>query len=181
MCDWPTARGAPCELSSQPFGWLGLDLCTKHAGKLARSVISELEHNAFAEPHCYGPQVMGALFRYTQRHPAEEFWEWIRTMEGCRLAKQERAPTWVYFAERERLVKIGWSGNVEQRLAALAAGGQMVAGMTAGPLRLLATVPGGAPEEHDLHRRFSHLRVDPRREWFRLEGDLAQFLASLDT
>ena len=183
MCDWPTARGTSCELSSRPFSQFGLDLCSKHADKLVRAVVSELARNAYRETG-YGPQVLAALMHYATEHraPAPEFWAWVYEMEGIRLRREPKEPappTWVYFAEREGFVKIGWSANVAKRVSDLAAGGQMPEGMTAGPLTLLATMPGGRPEERALHDRFDHLRLDPRREWFLFDGDLVQFLAEL--
>lgn len=93
-------------------------------------------------------------------------------------ARHEREPC-VYFAEREGFVKIGTTIDVPARMAVLAAGGSMLAGMTAGPVTLLATIPGGIAEEKALHRRFRRLRADPKREWFRYEGALRKFVEEL--
>ncbi|MCY0921148.1 GIY-YIG nuclease family protein [Streptomyces sp. H27-G5] len=60
------------------------------------------------------------------------------------------------------LVKIGWTGNPEQRLRNLQTGSPV-------PLQLLAVFEGGAIVEAELHRRFA----DKRRhgEWFDLGPD----------
>ena len=55
----------------------------------------------------------------------------------------------------------------------------MLKGMTAGPLTVLATVSGDYDKEKQLHRRFATLRVDRKREWFRYEGRLREFIAQL--
>lgn len=66
--------------------------------------------------------------------------------------------SWVYFLEKNGLVKIGTTTNLDRRMREL--GG--------GFLRL--AVPGGVALEANLHQRLDHLRV--HGEWFRDEDDL---------
>lgn len=70
----------------------------------------------------------------------------------------------VYYVERDGLVKIGTSTQVEQRVKALRG-------------RLLAVEPGGHNRESQLHERFEHLRV--MGEWHRPEPDLLDHIATL--
>lgn len=81
-------------------------------------------------------------------------------------------PGRVYFMQngRRRVVKIGYSGDHVERMGSLQA---------ASPdrLRLIATIPGSPAVEAELHRRFRAYRVTG--EWFRLEGELAEYVAEL--
>lgn len=179
MCDWPTPYGAVCSRGGYRVGYSDIELCSQHEDKLLRALIQQIARDPFGGD-AYGYQVLTEMERRAAGHPESELWNWVARMaDRVQPPEQEERPSWVYFAEREEVVKIGTSGNVAERLKALEAGGQMLAGMTAGPLRLLGTLPGGYPEERALHRRFSHLRVDPKREWFLLNGDLAAFVAEL--
>lgn len=72
--------------------------------------------------------------------------------------------SYVYFIERDGLVKIGYSGNLGQRI-------NQICGT------LINFVPGGSAEELRYHKRFADLRV--RGEWFRNDPPLTNFLASL--
>lgn len=95
------------------------------------------------------------------------------------IAERPRTP-WpreerVYFVEALGFVKIGRSVDVDSRLKSFA---------TSLPVepKLLGTVPGGLDDqgrsvEAVFHERFAHLRV--RGEWFRHEGELAVFTATL--
>jgi hypothetical protein len=73
----------------------------------------------------------------------------------------------VYFIDNGDFVKIGVTGNIDGRLGAL---------KCASPydVQVLLTVPGGYDKEQELHERFDHLHH--RREWFRKEPDLLQFI-----
>ncbi|MGW6569708.1 hypothetical protein [Streptomyces sp. NPDC054975] len=73
----------------------------------------------------------------------------------------------VYFARRERLIKIGTTTNLPQRMMSLHA-------------RDLATEPGDIVRERQLHRRFEHLRAPGRgREWFQPGTDLIGYINEL--
>lgn len=65
-------------------------------------------------------------------------------------------------------VKIGFSTNTRARMGALRT--------TAPELELLATEVGTVGLERRRHRQFGHLRIDPKREVFRLEDDLAAWI-----
>jgi hypothetical protein len=79
---------------------------------------------------------------------------------------------YVYFIQRGRTnnVKIGSAYDVHRRFNSL---------KTSSPdhLRLLAYIEGDKHTEAELHERFKKQLV--RREWFKLEGDLAKFIAKL--
>lgn len=73
----------------------------------------------------------------------------------------------VYFARRERLIKIGTTTNLPQRMTSLHA-------------QDLATEPGDLVRERQLHRRFEHLRASGRsREWFHPGSDLIAYINEL--
>jgi len=75
----------------------------------------------------------------------------------------------VYFVESgtEGPVKIGWSQDVERRIAEL-----QVA--NAHKLRLLGVVPGTMKKEGELHATFSHLRMEA--EWFQNSPEIHVYL-----
>ncbi|MET9439109.1 GIY-YIG nuclease family protein [Streptomyces sp. NPDC006551] len=73
----------------------------------------------------------------------------------------------IYFARRERLIKIGTTTNLPQRMMSLHA-------------QDLATEPGDIVREGQLHRRFQHLRASGRgREWFHPGPDLIAYINEL--
>jgi hypothetical protein len=71
----------------------------------------------------------------------------------------------VYFARRERLIKIGWTANLTRRMQEI----------HASPL---AVEPGDVVRERQLHRRFGHLRV-LKQEWFNPGPDLIDYINQL--
>ena len=78
----------------------------------------------------------------------------------------------VYFFQkgRRQVIKIGYSGDHEERRQNLQAA-------TPDRLRLIATIPGNKAVEAALHRRFREYKVTG--EWYRLEGELAAYVAGL--
>jgi hypothetical protein len=84
----------------------------------------------------------------------------------------------VYFVERENLIKIGITGNLENRLKGLSSGGSMPQGMTVGPVVLLATEPGDEAHEQRLHERFAEWRIGGT-EWFWPSQPLRAYVAGL--
>lgn len=74
----------------------------------------------------------------------------------------------VYFAAAGERVKIGKANDLTKRLATLQTGCPY-------KIRLLKVERGGVAVERGYHRRFSALRENG--EWFRNEGELADFLA----
>jgi excisionase family DNA binding protein len=77
----------------------------------------------------------------------------------------------VYFAEDTRgRIKIGFSLHPNQRRHELAKGG-------VGRVRILAAIPGDKRVELMMHMRFAEQHE--AAEWFRCEGDLAAFVATL--
>lgn len=78
----------------------------------------------------------------------------------------------VYFiqAGTEGAIKVGWTQNVDRRIAELQTA-------NAQKLVLLATLPGTMETEASLHARFSHLRLEA--EWFRNSHEIHDFLRDL--
>lgn len=99
----------------------------------------------------------GALFEApTERALADAVWQPLEPGE------------FVYFAAAGERVKIGKANDVTKRLATLQTGCPY-------KIKLLKVERGGVAVERDYHRRFAALRENG--EWFRHEGELAQFLA----
>lgn len=90
-----------------------------------------------------------------------------RALEMAESQKRDRSG-FVYFIRCGDKVKIGFALNdVGARLKTLQTG-------SAEPLSLLHYERGSERAERELHRRFAAYRYV--REWFRLEGDLADFI-----
>lgn len=89
-----------------------------------------------------------------------------------RAEKRQGPRSYVYFVETPLncAIKIGTAQDVDKRVASL---------QTAHPvaLNVLLTVPGGRGEESILHARFNSERL--HGEWFRGDGVLRSFIASL--
>ncbi len=85
-----------------------------------------------------------------------------------------RKPSHLYVVAAEAtsgtLVKIGVAYNVERRLKDLRSASPI-------PLKLVCVIENAAETERELHKRFSAQRE--HHEWFRLEGDLAEWLDGL--
>jgi hypothetical protein len=79
-------------------------------------------------------------------------------------------PQYVYFMQRaDGAIKIGVSGNVNQRRKDLEC--------ASGPLKVLASMDGGFPEEHAFHRQFASSRL--HGEWFSPTDELLELVASI--
>lgn len=128
-----------------------LNLCVQHLNAVLESV-----HRLYQAD----PAIRWVLTQVRPKPVSEP------TLRGRSAAKARQR---VYFMEREGLVKIGISSNVEKRVQEVSRGSSMVAGMTVGPVRLLGTRPGGREEETRLHRMFSASNVGG--EWFRLSEE----------
>lgn len=85
---------------------------------------------------------------------------------------EEKPPVdlYVYFIQSGELVKIGTSRDPRKRFQTLRLG-------SPAPLRLLACIPGGRPEERALHNRFARCRR--HGEWFDATAELLEFIHSL--
>lgn len=83
--------------------------------------------------------------------------------------QREREEMVVYFARRERLIKIGTTRNLSARIRSLGGPGIVI----------LATIPGGYLVERQILRQFSHLRT--AGEWFEPAQELLDFIDSINS
>ena len=179
MCDWPVyglSGRIDCARMCQNGGrhhQVGpLSVCARHLGILVTGVLDAVHREARGqiEDGRATPGGIEEMMRLALAEVSRERRE-RRSVNGGRKSV-------VYFVEREGYVKIGTTINLAGRLTMLATS-SMLPGMTAGPVTLLATIPGGTREERALHKRFWHLRVNPAFEWFRHEGKLRAFVEEL--
>lgn len=86
---------------------------------------------------------------------------------------KEPARSWVYFIESKEtgLIKIGKSISPDKRFNAIRT-------MSPDELVLLGAMPEDVVTEHELHKKFSHLRK--HGEWFEGAGELHNFIDELD-
>lgn len=86
---------------------------------------------------------------------------------------EEPAKSWVYFIESKEtgLIKIGKSISPDKRFNAIRT-------MSPDELVLLGAMPEDVVTEHELHKKFSHLRK--HGEWFEGAGELHNFIDELD-
>jgi Meiotically up-regulated gene 113 len=173
MCDWPVGLRRCGFDGIHDLG--PLSVCPRHLSMLVTGALEAARKEA------------RFMIRDGRRTPGgieEEMRAVFAAIANERMAaihrSEERSPC-VYFAAREGYVKIGSTIDLAARIRTIAAGASMLQGMTAGPVTLLATMPGGFKEEKALHKRFSHLRVDPGREWFVYAGKLRDFVEGLQS
>lgn len=89
--------------------------------------------------------------------------EWSRPLDSYAHVTGPGA-TWVYFMRRENLIKIGTTGDLKRRAAALNAA-------------VIAKTPGSYSEEARLHKRFAKLRH--HGEWFEPSPELLELINEL--
>ncbi len=90
-----------------------------------------------------------------------------RRRKRRRVIKRGRS---IYFVEAIGLIKIGITGDVDNRLSELQVG-------SPAPLRLLFSTRGTTRQEHALHCYFTEERV--RGEWFKASKRLLAFIEEL--
>ena len=95
------------------------------------------------------------------------------TLSAVRGSHRPDEPQFVYFIQAGLLgpIKIGWSANVKQRLAAAQVDNHE-------ELRLRATAPGGPQIEARLHTVFHTAWI--RGEWFRPVAELVELIEVLE-
>lgn len=98
--------------------------------------------------------------------------------EAFERAKELRESSVVYFIEREGLIKIGVTRNIDARVKSISKGSSMPDGMTVGPVQLLATTSGDRRDEQKYHTRFRKQRI-PKTEWFRPNKALRRLIEDL--
>lgn len=111
---------------------------------------------------------------YTPASLAEE-WDKDRLateaiVKSARRARTRQDAGFIYFIRCRDMVKIGFSVNTTNRL-------NRIQSFCPYPLTLIASIRGTMADEAALHDRFSSYRE--HSEWFRCEGDLAEYVATL--
>jgi T5orf172 domain. len=163
-CNWPVSDGQRCRREGTPF-LAYLTVCWQHKNMLLDSI-----ENAIRLPRDRHDEAV--------KEVAESALKGVAYANSLKRRAERQARSLVYFVERDGFVKIGYSCDLEKRIKAISAGSCMIEGMTVGPVRLLATIPGaGESNEQWLHHRFDHLRVGG--EWFLLTDELESFIAGL--
>lgn len=76
----------------------------------------------------------------------------------------------VYFVRAGELIKIGYTSNLEKRIASLS-------NMSPIPIELIGSLLGDKHVEKEVHNRFAHLRH--HGEWFRADKKLLQYIKEL--
>jgi len=88
----------------------------------------------------------------------------------ARAKKREKFPVGkVYFVRSGKLIKIGFTTDLEGRVSRLQTGSPY-------DLQLLGTIDGTRRDEQALHRRFANLNV--RGEWFRGHASLMAYITN---
>jgi hypothetical protein len=83
------------------------------------------------------------------------------------LASELVAPAGIYIVGFSNFIKIGWSSFIEKRIEEIQCG-------VPEKLTIHRCLEGTMRHERYLHHRFSKQRL--RGEWFRLEGELAEWI-----
>jgi hypothetical protein len=138
---------------------------------------SIMRDSVFPPPHraSFRAAVVAWLRRTARRQQAQARLERIHEHIGAREDADrarwlEENPPSVYFVGSLSLIKIGKASCVRSRMKDLQ-------NMSAAPIVLLHTIPGGIETERALHARFADLRV--HGEWFRGVDPLLSFIEGL--
>jgi T5orf172 domain-containing protein len=123
------------------------------------------------------------IFEPDARRAAQAGLSYLREQEENELRQRQTTnrasrPSFVYFARREELIKIGVTTNIKKRLNDISKGNSMPEGMTVGPVELLVTTPGDRSLEGRLHDEFAEYRV-ARTEWFESAPPLLRLVRKL--
>lgn len=78
--------------------------------------------------------------------------------------------TCVYFIKSGDLIKIGYTGDIEERKRNLQVNNPTI-------VEVLKTISGGYAEEQELHKKFSHL--NKTGEWFYAAQELLDFIQNI--
>jgi hypothetical protein len=110
-------------------------------------------------------------------HRVESDPEAIECLDGILKSYgiSSKVEQYVYFIEAigKDEIKIGTTADdPEKRLATFQTA-------NAAQLSVLAKIPGDKGTECRLHARFAHIRINPRREWFRATDELRNYIATI--
>jgi hypothetical protein len=90
---------------------------------------------------------------------------------GRNISRKEK-DTCVYFIKSGDLIKIGFTGDLEERKRNIQVNNPTV-------VEVLKTMSGGYPEEQQLHQKFAHL--NKQGEWFYAAQELLDFIKLIET
>lgn len=151
----------------------GFSMCESHAERMLRGIEAQVRSDSGMRTWLHS--ALGVPMQVTAS--AADLGREIQN-GFAELGNRVSAPkSFVYFMEREGMVKIGVSKNVDKRVREVSRGSAMPKGMTVGPVRLLGTIPGAYAEEKALHRQLWRYRVGG--EWFRYEDAVKAHIAQL--
>lgn len=170
-CQMAVRTSWPLRLCSQPalpsFGTLSV--CGQHLQVLEREAIDHAYSNGAKR---FRESLRQIVFDVEERERLARIAEAQEATKAQRIAEikarekffRERE-SFIYYARRERYVKIGLSTNVPKRLRSLARGGTLgPSDLTLGPLDLLAQHAGDYVTEDAIHRLLAPSHV--AGEWF---------------
>lgn len=191
-CHWEDALDENQCTAPTSGAWQGREgkRCSQHAvtaGRCWRHIKNDVIHKElyryFRDYREYDlPQIHRVIFDEALKNARvviadERHGEQLHQRAAELRVKPERGPSVVYFVEREGLIKIGVSANLDKRLSDIGKGSSMLPGMTIGPVTLLATESGDRTLEQSLHQRFRKTRV--AGEWFRPSKALHSYIDDL--
>jgi len=87
-----------------------------------------------------------------------------------RKASKKEKDTIVYFIRSGDLIKIGYTSDLEERKSTLQTNNPTI-------IEVLKTIPGGRPEEQQLHEKFA--KLNKTGEWFYAAQELLDFINTI--
>ena len=134
---------------SRTAGYAGLPYCKEHAYDALASLRNETLAEAATERH--KARMTAITAREDRQEQREERSYWI---SRDLIDVVNRSTGVVYYLLVGKLIKIGWSSDLRQRLKSYPPDS-----------KLLAVHPGTRETEKQMHQKFAHL-LDKGREWF---------------
>lgn len=162
----PCAKWATARLGDIP-------VCPSHLRKLENSITSAIQAGSYPGSAFGDDKRWYLMIRNAFATVGED----VRQAAKIERESARQATSVVYFMERDGFVKIGHSATLATRQQAISKGSTLIEGMTVGPVRLLATIPGGVKKERFMHEKFAAKRVGG--EWFLLDDELWDFITKL--
>lgn len=156
---------SPCLMNE-----IGRQVIEHYASQRENESVSPVTINNEVKTLLYLLKTASGMGMYSRRDTAEES-VFTMTNTGLRDSQCSKRGT-VYFlvCTEANVVKIGWSNNVKRRIASLRTQSPVV-------MENYYSRDGSRMDEKRLHHRFRQYR--DHGEWFRIEGELAEFIGEL--